>query len=720
MLQLHINGMRVNLPASLSTEYTILNPYFTNQGDYTLDIDIPLDDPENARVYHNIHRIDHTRRSLRRTAILSDEHGILAKGQEILLEVNGNVAKIQIVGGESEFNYIAGDQTLQQLDLWMPYDSNELVFPPVCVFNDSPHAAFDVIDSEEWETEDSMRVRKWRIVNKPRWRRSDFALTESHEIGQPYLWAVVRRVVQALGFEIGTNVIETDSRYSRIIMVHGYSSTFIAETLPPWTVSKFFDEIQKFFNVIVSVDRTTRRVNIVHAWDFFRSDTLQHIRHTDVITSIEKEFDASNDLTMVDYSSVRYNFTSIDSNKYLDLDPDLKLVCQAVQAQTASTGSAYDVNYYSGLWRALFGNDGFSDDNEMPASIESQFGDRKIFHQIFGGEDRSFVWWVNEEKLCGFRMADQFARKKSPRPDVAEVELNIVPVRMVSSYICGGDGHLWQYPMPAVNGEASSFGSVKFGNAVSSTNGGINEDIKSGYKTSDEKRTDVMFVAFWMGNVDVDWENPSWNVPTGLKVPVASPDHYVQLATVRRENVFWKDFRQIRIGSGNLTMAILGGNGSDAYSYSKNPIVDSTAVYTVRFRCLAIPDIRQIFLIENRKFYCKQLKFRIDAGSRSEVCEGIFIPVIAADGNDSSESVFYVSYQLENVILANRIYSVEGGAPLNLTLSISGGSASQTIHAVITMGNTDVTSSVFSASGRTATVSIPSVTGDVFIHAWRE
>ena len=79
MLQLTIDGMRVNLPEGMSTEYNVQNPFFTNQGDYTLDIDIPLDDPENARVYHHIHRIDHTRRSSRRTAILSDETGVIVK-----------------------------------------------------------------------------------------------------------------------------------------------------------------------------------------------------------------------------------------------------------------------------------------------------------------------------------------------------------------------------------------------------------------------------------------------------------------------------------------------------------------------------------------------------------------------------------------------------------------------------------------------------------------
>lgn len=724
MLQLTIDGMRVNLPEGMSTEYNVQNPFFTNQGDFTLDIDIPLDDPENARAYHHIHRIDHTRRTLRRTAILSDERGVLAKGQEVLLEVSDHVAKIQIVGGVSELNYVIGDQTLQQLDLWMSFDSSEVVYPPVCVLNDSEHAAFDLIDSDEWEYEDNANVRKWRIVNKPKWRRSDNGLEESHELGMPYMWAVVRRVVQALGFEVGTSVLETDARYSSVIMIHGYSSRFIAEKLPAWTVSKFFDEIQKFFNVIITVDKTSRHVDILHAWQFFDS-AMQHIRHEDVITPLEKQFDTDNDLTMVDYSAVRYNFTERDSNKYLDLDPDLKSVCSVVQAQSASTGSNYDTNYYNGIWKALYGDTSFVSDTEPD---DRHFGDRKLLRQTFNGEQRTFVWWVNEEKLCGFRMADQFARKTSLRQGAEEVELNIVPARMVSSPMCGADGHRWQYPLPAVNDEATSYKSVRFSATVQDPDQAVdlNDDIKSGYKTEEKKRTDTIFVAFWKGNLSINWEDPAWSTPSGLTVPVATPDDQVQLARLRDGGVFWKDFRQVVLGSPHLTMAILGEYGMDAYSYSKNPSIDATTAYTIKFRCTSVPDIRKMFLIENRKFYCKELKFRIDAGSRSEVCEGTFFPVVAAssgsgggDGSESGETIHYITYNLDNVVIEHRIPSVATGEPLNLSLSISGGNASHHIHAAVTMGGVDITTSVFSYSGRTATISIPSVTGDVYIQAWR-
>lgn len=727
MLQLHIDGQRVNLPGEMSTEYNVLNPFFTNQGDYTLDIDIPLDDPVNALVYHNIHRIDHTRRSSRRTAILSDETGIIVKGQEVLLEVNGTTAKIQIVAGVSELNYIMGDQTLQQLDLWVPFDSSEVEYPPVCVLNDSPHAAFDIIDSDEWVSEDGANVRKWRIVNKPKWRRSDSGLEESHELGMPYMWAVVRRVVQALGFEVGTNVLETDARYKKILMIHGYSSRFIAEKLPAWTVSKFFEEIQKFFNVIITVDKVTRCVDIIHAWQFFSDSDTQQIRHENVITPLDKQFDTDNDLTMVDYTRVRYNFTDRDSNKYLDLDPDLKQVCDVVQAQQSSAGAPYGVNYYNGIWKALYGDDSFVSDAEPEAR---GFGERKLLRQTFNSEQRTFVWWVNEDNLCGFRLADQFARKTSLRQSAEEVELNIVPARMVSSPMCGADTVMWQYPMPAVNDEATSYKSVRFGGgtvaATEENPNDINADIKSGYKTEPEKRTDTIFVAFWLGNLAINWEDPAWNTPSGLTVPVAAPDSQVQLARLRTGLAFWKDFRQVVLRQDHLTLAINGDYGMDAYSYAKNPAVDATTAYTVKFRCIGVPDIRQVFLIENRKFYCKELKFRIDAGRRSEVCEGTFYPVVAATssgggggGGEGGESIHYVTYNLDNVVIANRINSVVDGEPLHLDLSISGGNATHHIHAAVTMGGVDITSSVFSYSGRTATIAIAAVTGDVYIQAWR-
>ena len=44
MLKLYIDGHPVNISKGTRTDYYEKNPFFTNEGDYTLDIDINLND----------------------------------------------------------------------------------------------------------------------------------------------------------------------------------------------------------------------------------------------------------------------------------------------------------------------------------------------------------------------------------------------------------------------------------------------------------------------------------------------------------------------------------------------------------------------------------------------------------------------------------------------------------------------------------------------------
>ena len=104
-MKLYIGGMLVHLPSNFSTEYYTKSPYFTNEGDFTLNIDLDLKDPANARAYAYLHRIDRTKKPSRREAVLQDETGVVIRGKEILLEVSDVKASIQIVAGASELNY---------------------------------------------------------------------------------------------------------------------------------------------------------------------------------------------------------------------------------------------------------------------------------------------------------------------------------------------------------------------------------------------------------------------------------------------------------------------------------------------------------------------------------------------------------------------------------------------------------------------------------------
>ena len=54
MLQLTIDGQRVNLDPDISLEIVKCNPFLTKIGEYTYDIDVDLRDPQNAKVYGHI------------------------------------------------------------------------------------------------------------------------------------------------------------------------------------------------------------------------------------------------------------------------------------------------------------------------------------------------------------------------------------------------------------------------------------------------------------------------------------------------------------------------------------------------------------------------------------------------------------------------------------------------------------------------------------------
>ena len=723
MLQLYIEGESVNLSKDLQTDYYIKSPFFTNEGDFTLDIDINLNDPQNAKVYSLINRLDRVKRASRREAVLQDEHGVLLRGREVILETHDGYVKIQIVGGTSELNYAMGDTYLQDLDLWMSFERNEVEYAPVCAYNQSPHAKYGMMDSEQYKTEQGKKVLMWTMVNKPTWA-ADGTLNMSHDTPLPYFWAIINRVITALGFKVGENVIQTDSRYRRMVMVHAYKTPHIADMLPRWTVSQLFDEYQKFFNVIFDVDKKTRTVSIYHAHSYFNLVGMEEIPYTDIINEVEKKFDVDNEMTMVNYARAHYAFTDKLQNKYYALSPELVRICTKEDAQSVSGAAEFDKNYYVGVWKAKTGSEAFLSSTSAIAGN----GDRTLYRQVINNEDRYFVQWASENDYNGIVMVNAFAPKTSTNDNDTDVEMKIVPVRMASSPKVGSSPW-WTHPLPAVDGEASSWGGHEVGGEALQPEvvpDDIVNDIENGYDPDKKaERADVMFAGFYLGEITIRaWEDLRGNnVPSAATVPIVAPENIMQIHRPRTygDGKSWKCSLNVLVGDEHLTMAIVGEHGMDAHSYSLNPHVDTATEYTIRFRGRSDLDIRKIWLIGNRKFYCKELRCQLNAGYRSEIVEGTFFPLLEAGASEGGETIFYVTYNLSRVVIENRIPQVLANEPLHLDLSIAQGfpiSASMVISALVTMGGVDITSSAFARVGRKGVIDIPNVTGDVYIQAW--
>ena len=731
MLTLYIDGERVNLSDSVHTEFYQRNPFFTNEGDYTLDLDIDLRDPDNARVYGYGHRLDRIRKWARRRAVLQDERGILITGTEIVLDMHDEHAKIQIVAGTSALNYAMGDRTLQELDLYHEFDTVEVAYPPVCAYNDSKHAQFGMMDSSEWETEGDFRVKKWTIVNRPVWDSTSWARLIQLPIPQPYVWAVLEHVITALGFKVAENVLRDDPLFSRMLMVHAIRSSYVADMLPRWKVSEFFDEIQRFFNVIISADVATGEVSVVLASTFLDAST-EAVAAGDII-DVKKEFGKESKLTMIDYSACHYEFPSHPLYQYASLPQGLEAACTKVAEQTVSSSAAsgYNKAYLPGIWKAANGgSEGFVGDTSAPSTVADSFGARILYTATLHGETRRYVLWSVEDGYTALKQVGVMDAKTTNRPGVADVAMKIVPVRMVSSPVTGANGQWWQYPLAAVDGDASSFGRVQTGagTSVHERDYDINDDIKSGYKEKEQKRADAMFVGIYYPSVSIaGYEDPANNCPD-VEVPVVSGDWQAELhrlAASPGSDLFWKSQRVVALSAtNNGTLSIIGPNGMYERYYSQNPLVDTSVAYVVRYvgHGRKLPDVRKVFLVGNRKFYCQQLKYDVSAGRRSEVVEGTFYPLLEEGAREDGETVYYVTYNLTNVIVDDRVLEVAAGDALDLTLRLQGGgSASWKVYAEVTMGGVDITSTAFTraTNGRSGTVHIGAVTGDVVVRAWR-
>lgn len=314
MIKLLIDGSEVHLAADISLEFYDRNPFFTSEGQHTLDIDISLADPVNAVVYNAMHRIDVTGRPQNRQALLYCEKGIIIKGTEIILEIDERNAKIQIVSGNSEFNFlVGGDRYLRDLDLgdtgeitledakrslYSHFPDFDYVCAPVVAKAVISNGVGNELHSSSTIYNQVNEVAKATTVNL----KSDTTICP-----QPYLVAIVARVLKALGYTRTNDAIASDVELSKLIFVHGYKTTKYNEMVENWAVSDFISEVEHLCGVCFIVNNTDKTVEIQTLRNYYKSAVVEQIKREDVIGDINKQYDQDPPDNMV-YRNVSYKF----------------------------------------------------------------------------------------------------------------------------------------------------------------------------------------------------------------------------------------------------------------------------------------------------------------------------------------------------------------------------------------------------------------------------
>lgn len=611
MIHLYIDGAEVHLPEDISIDYYVYNPFFERKGEYTYDIDIHLNDPVNAKVYGHLQRWNVESRPMNRKAELFDDARLLISGTEIVLSVEGDVAKIQIVSGNSELNYLSanGGVKMRDLDLGAIEELDTDValaslygdvstFDFVCCPLSRTQKVFGTGMFSEgapnWKKFFNNLLRPGHNEGDPTHPRDDFDL-KFHSVpnlrAQPYLAAVVERVAMALGYRVASNVLRRHPIFSKVFVVNSKETLNYNEMVPNWNVNDFLDEVERWCNVVFLVNPLQKTCRIVNLCDFYAEASCEHIDDGAVQDYRERAYNEEG-VEQINYDNLSYTLPDSVWFKYGRVDGAVMEQCETVA--WSERGAAED---NVGKMIVVYKQDS-----------NTYFVARK---------------WETGSTAAGTRYYWQpinFLQDVKNGADNGEtMSFCIVPAEIVGLSL---DGYYWKgNDSGGSNAAVQPMSLIPYAadqGYVEDEETDLNAMIEGG-GVKEESVSDTMPVAIYRGVRECFWSSSqSSSYPdrvSGLKFPMSSVTnvHVIFSAMDGAPYHFWFD------DGVDLRLETLY-----SHSYRHNDDIDTRAERKAFFYTGEILDAKNIFVIRNRRLYCKYLLYKITAEGLKKEVEGCF------------------------------------------------------------------------------------------------
>lgn len=596
MTRLFIDKQEVALTSDFQLDFYSQNPFFTKNGDYTYDLDIDLNHPGNRKIYQSINRFDVTGHPTNRSALLLSGPNVIVDGTEVILSIEDNIAKIQLVSGNSELNYLyAGDTTIRQLSLGSlslnaEYNNLNKFYPDVT------HVCCPVISQKGNYKIDDSSQKTDKIFNELEWDTRDGFNFKSGTtmVPQPFLLYCIDKIIEAMGYSIEENVLKDDELAKRLIIIHGIqSSTNINRILPDWKVDEFITEVEKLFNVIFLVNQFTRKIKIARMKSFYQNSEMIEISNNDLVEEVQKNYDQAESL-YITYDNIKYSLPSSRWYKYQNLTDELRDKCGKTTASLKEILSYGFINYPYKLW------------------FEENFRIWMI-HSAYPSGGESYACW---------EIVDQLKNVTNDSSD-NECELKIVP-----SEIYGNN--VWLTGM--------DFGGSKYYDGwitsacpvvSNTTEGEVTEyayqEIENG--SSEESVDDsYLFVAIYLGlkpyMYSSDYMNEEVDQPILNSMLVPQAVAYPCFIHYNRAS---QGTKITKLTDDKLSLAIESSQGGLYDRYYQDSIkVDTKTEYVFKFKYKNLYDCKSIFLIGNKKYYCKELHYTVTPDGIEPIVEGTF------------------------------------------------------------------------------------------------
>lgn len=298
MIKCIINGTEGFPSVQSEIKLTKENPYITNGDSFTMDINFPMDIPENAALFRNIHRMDVSKggKTAFDDCILYADNLLIIRGSGRVTEITEDTVKLQILGSNSNVKFKSKFQKVY-IDRIDTYPEVAAKYKPTYL---DPH-----IDSNVIRVHDEIQAKGYvgdvsQYVFMPVYDVDNDIIAnccckyESHSLTdeillyaavQPNLMMVLRHVLEYVGYTVKTNAFDVEP-WNKLIIASARQTTNIAYALPHWTAETFLNEFRNLFNASFLFDDSRMTVDIVR----------------------NNEMDASNDVTYEIESTYKTNY----------------------------------------------------------------------------------------------------------------------------------------------------------------------------------------------------------------------------------------------------------------------------------------------------------------------------------------------------------------------------------------------------------------------------
>lgn len=593
MTELYINNELAYLPEDFSITFIAENPYFTKSSSYTLDINLPM--PANYKIFGNINRLDVSKKKIILPARLIANARTLLIGSAVLLSVEDTSVRVQLVSGNAEFNMLTNDDVyIDELDLgtasWPNNNQNQFQKPDNMKLYYGSSDEIEVVwlpvffQEAKWENLQNDAIYEFGTNNFtlcPYWGR---------RCVQPYLKTAIRKIVEHFGYHLNDDFFK-DNYLRHLYIASAVATNEIAKALPHWSLSEFFDELERFLAVVTVVDEITKEVRFVPLNDYFKLSDKIEIPADNIVREFTVEIDDDVDEKDLTTGNVGYDLPSHTDDGFLKLNSDV-------------LNAAYKEKYatYNAMVEA-YNNKSLTDKQNTLFIV----ADKRYYINYKGEGD-------NDNKLMEVNLYADLIR--NPESEDIDTTLRIVPAKILQFNV-GVFGSVAEYDLnrpytsmvlniPAVNYQVTIAKTEKFniqqaieGQIELAEKQGKNEYMELAFNTGEFNRQNVTY----QGQVhDYNYAYPftDYMQKTGAQLT---------------------DFQELSLSLNDVCEKSIG------HTLAGLSMFHSNVSYTIQFLADKMPDVNKVFLIGNKRYLCEKIEADVTGVGLSKLMKGTFFRI---------------------------------------------------------------------------------------------